>query len=502
MIGRVASGITSWVRDHRTGVAFLLTHTLLYGSALLVLGASFLPLGPLAIFWVLVVTVPVAFDLSDVVLLWLPRPDPLPRLDTLSRQPRVALLYLTCDDYVWSSLAAIGNQSYEALDCYVLDDSRNPLPLECVPTPAIVVRRATRAGFKAGNINHWLRLYGASYEYIVVLDSDSELPPHFVSDMLKFAEHPKNAQVANFQALTFPSAPETMLQRCLAAGHSYRMRVASALQTHSESILSWGHNNLIRVSALEDVGGFDEAYVAEDAATTLRLIHRGYFCKIVEVVSYEGIPGNLEALASRTLRWTRQTLQILGANWSGIRLCTKLQILRPLASYLLHPILLASLCVAALSQRFSNDRSDDILQVRFVFIQIASLVGMPLALAVAKWPLARAAKTTLRAVIVNQFVMTSLSCYLMVPTTLAIVRHVAGERFTFTPTSKDAQRNQGSSSYAMLNVGVLSGLIVASVTLRGNYRFSWIGLAIIALISFLALLHRHISLLKRNGDAA
>ena len=47
----------------------------------------------------------------------------IPHLETLVTQPRVALLYVTCDDAVDEALSRLGNQTYPGVQIFILDDS-------------------------------------------------------------------------------------------------------------------------------------------------------------------------------------------------------------------------------------------------------------------------------------------------------------------------------------------------------------------------------------------
>jgi cellulose synthase/poly-beta-1,6-N-acetylglucosamine synthase-like glycosyltransferase len=82
------------------------------------------------------------------------------------------------------------------------------------------------------------------------------------------------------------------------------------LSNHLDTIMSWGHNNLVRTSALLEVGGFDASYVGEDFATALNLIAHGWACKMVDLVSYDAEVESVRAYRKRTLRYAKQTLQI------------------------------------------------------------------------------------------------------------------------------------------------------------------------------------------------
>ena len=76
--------------------------------------------------------------------------------------PRVLLLYCTCNDFNPSALLRSMKQTYQNCETIILDDSKKPTYLRQVDEFArehrlTVVRRATKIGFKAGNLNHYLR---------------------------------------------------------------------------------------------------------------------------------------------------------------------------------------------------------------------------------------------------------------------------------------------------------------------------------------------------------
>ncbi|EQD53070.1 glucosyltransferase MdoH, partial [mine drainage metagenome] len=143
----------------------------------------------------------------------------LPRLDVLRTRPRVAILYATMNDVVPECLSAI--RQHYPVDVYVLDDSSDPRARATVdsiapPRRFTILRRGERKGFKAGAVNGWIRQRGSGYDYIVLLDSDSYLPPDWVGEALRFAEDPRNARVAVFQGLINIWNRDTKFVRTLA----------------------------------------------------------------------------------------------------------------------------------------------------------------------------------------------------------------------------------------------------------------------------------------------
>lgn len=238
---------------------------------------------------------------------------PLPSVQTLATSPRVALLYTTMNDVVPECLASM-TQDYPT-DVYVLDDSTSPEARATVDRISAekgytVERRANRRGYKAGAINDWLAKHWGSYDYVVLFDADSYLPPDWVGGALKYGEHPNNGDVAIFQGLiniwnldtTFAStlAPMSKVGRFV-----WERNLANSM----DAVFCYGHNVLVRVSALKQIGGFVEGYVSEDFATAVALAQKGWHSKFVPLHTYEAVPENIRGFIRRQNKWTRGSME-------------------------------------------------------------------------------------------------------------------------------------------------------------------------------------------------
>ena len=240
----------------------------------------------------------------------------LPRLEVLGTRPRVAVLYATMNDVVPECLGAI--RQHYPIDVYVLDDSTDPRAREAVDRIArdrrfAVARRAQRRGFKAGAINDWLRQEGHRYDYMVLLDSDSYLPPDWVGEALRFAEDPRNARVAVFQGLINIWNQDTKFVRTLApmsrvGQFVWEEQVANTL----DAVFCYGHNVLVRLTAIDEIGGFVEGYVSEDFATAAALVERGWHCRFIPLHTYEAMPENVRGFIRRQNKWTRGAMEFFG----------------------------------------------------------------------------------------------------------------------------------------------------------------------------------------------
>ena len=255
----------------------------------------------------------------------------------LDEYPPVALLYTCRDDIVPECLNELRNQQYPNLDIFVLDDStiadfKNIANVSQYK----VIRRNSLRGYKAGNLNHWLKKYGYRYKYFIVFDNDSKAPPNFVEKMVMFAEHPSNHDVAIFQSKIIPWNTSRPFPRMSGIMAPLFMDISSKLGNRTGTVISSGHNNLHRVDVMLSIGGFDEELTAEDVVATLELDKEGYRTILVDVVSFEAEPENIYIFCRRAERWAGQTAALFRRSWVGVSAPLKIEISRQLIYYLVN----------------------------------------------------------------------------------------------------------------------------------------------------------------------
>jgi len=246
------------------------------------------------------------------------KPFPLPKLNGLARKPRVAVLYTTMNDVVPDCVDAI-RQTYP-VDVYMLDDSSDPYKRAIVDDLARrrgfrILRRPERKGFKAGAINNWLGQYGAHYDYFVLLDADSILPPDWIEEALKYAEHPENADLAIFQGLiniwnTDKPFPRALAATTLLGQDEWERRVSG----YVGAVFCYGHNVMLRMKPVLEIGGFVEDYVSEDFATAVKLASAGHGSVFVPLHTWEAMPENVRGFVNRQTKWTRGSMEF----WSFV----------------------------------------------------------------------------------------------------------------------------------------------------------------------------------------
>ena len=244
------------------------------------------------------------------------------------------MLYVTYNDVIPELLSKFKNQTYKNYDVFVLDDSTDEKYKKLIDDSGFnTIRRDTRAGFKAGSLNNWLSLYSDRYDYFVIADSDSFFEEDFIENMVKYAEHPSNRRVAIFQSKVLPWNTKNGFSRIIGTMAPLSMYFSEKLSNECSTIISWGHNNLHRTKMVMEVNGFDENFVAEDYATGLNLIKKGYECKMANVVSYEAMPETVQSYTRRYIRWAKQTIELLKFDTENIPFSTKLHLFMGFYSY-------------------------------------------------------------------------------------------------------------------------------------------------------------------------
>ena len=289
-----------------------------------------------------------ALEATDLILaLLLPRHHRPKQAQVDRSRVSVAVLYLCCDDVDTTALGSLA--AFRDMDVFILDDSIRTNELEAArPAGVALIRRGTRAGFKAGNLNNWLSLYGRMYDYFLVLDSDSVMLPSAVWELVHYAEHPQNADVAVVQSMVFPR-PGNHFQTSRSRGAGVRMDILERVHDRIGWTLSHGHNNLHRSRAILEVGGFPVEASCEDTLLSLHLDALGWRTILVDTISYESEPPDVFSFARRHVRWARQTVDVVATCRLRPHLGLLTLLTRHVLSYLLPAVCISLLAYSALA---------------------------------------------------------------------------------------------------------------------------------------------------------
>ncbi|GAB1690953.1 glycosyltransferase [Krasilnikovia sp. M28-CT-15] len=241
-----------------------------------------------------------------------PRPGGVPERDRSGAAPKVVLLYCTCNDFSGESLLRSMAQHYDNYEVVILDDSNQPESRAEVDEFAArygvtVIRRPDRAGFKAGNLNNYLRT--AEYDYFVILDSDEIIPSEYVDRSLDYFAHYGNAGIV--QANHSATRNRNNFMRTFAIGVDSHW-IAYQSVKHRYGFLSLlGHGAMVSRDCYHAAGGFPSV-VAEDLCFSIAARDAGYYTVFApDIRCEEEFPVSYHAFRKRHSKWTQGNMEFI-----------------------------------------------------------------------------------------------------------------------------------------------------------------------------------------------
>lgn len=177
--------------------------------------------------------------------------------------------------------------------------------------PINVITRQIPGGAKAGNINHALtQTYG---EYIVIFDADMKPFPNFLSDTIGYFE---NERLAFIQT---PQFYENYKDNYVTSGAWAQQELFFGPicrgKNNLNSAFCCGTNVLFRRQALIEVNGFVTNNIAEDFATSVNILSKGWKSLYYPYVLSSGLaPMNLEQYYSQQFRWAKGSIDVFFQN--------------------------------------------------------------------------------------------------------------------------------------------------------------------------------------------
>lgn len=226
---------------------------------------------------------------------------------------RVLLLYCTCNDFSAGALLHCMRQTWENCRTVILDDSTDPAVQAEIDRfasvhGAEVVRRKGRQGYKAGNLNHFLR--GRSdYDYFVVLDSDEIIPPDYTEQTLRFFAHDK--RVGAVQARHVAAKGNNAFQSLLGMSVKSNGISAQTVKNFYGANALLGHGMTVSRACYEATGGFPHV-VAEDISFAVLIKNAGFETVYAPfVVCREEFPSDYLSLKKRQCKWTQGNLEYM-----------------------------------------------------------------------------------------------------------------------------------------------------------------------------------------------
>ena len=227
-------------------------------------------------------------------------------------------------DMVLDTLRSLLRLDYPRYEVIVIDDNTDDeklwLPVRdwCARHGAKFAHLEDWPGYKSGALNYALReMTDERAEVIGVVDSDYQLNPGFLR---------RCAPLFADSWVGFTQAPQdyrgwewSKYYRRLFYSYSYFFAVSQPSRNERDGAIFAGTMGLIRRVALEQLGGWEEWCITEDAELSLRLLRAGWSGLHVDQSWGKGImPLTFEALKGQRYRWCFGGIQLLRMHWRSL----------------------------------------------------------------------------------------------------------------------------------------------------------------------------------------
>lgn len=238
----------------------------------------------------------------------------------VTETPKVLLLYCTCNDFNENALSKCMEQEYSNFETIILDDSSKDEFKAKVDTFSSthnvkVVRREDRIGFKAGNLNNFLKST-SDYDYFVVLDSDEIIPSNYINEILKYFYYDKT--IGAVQASHTATKGTNVFQDLMGMSIKSNSQTAQIVKNFYGSSVLIGHGMTISRECYEKTKEFP-LVVAEDISYAIDIKNNGY--QIVyapNIICQEEFPQNYASLKKRQCKWTQGNVEFMKKYSSSI----------------------------------------------------------------------------------------------------------------------------------------------------------------------------------------
>jgi exo-beta-1,3-glucanase (GH17 family)/cellulose synthase/poly-beta-1,6-N-acetylglucosamine synthase-like glycosyltransferase len=219
---------------------------------------------------------------------------------------------------VIDTLNALSRLDYENFEVILLDNN-TPDEETWLPVKAHCEKLGARfrffhldnvKGFKAGALNHALRLTDPKAEHVAVIDCDYQVEPFWLRRALPFFASPEVAVVQGPQ--DYRDSHESLFKAMCYEEYRGFFHIGMVERNEHDAIIQHGTMTMVRKRALEEVGGWAEWCITEDTELGLKLFEQGYSAAYIPQSMGRGlIPDTLGAFMVQRYRWAYGAMQIL-----------------------------------------------------------------------------------------------------------------------------------------------------------------------------------------------
>lgn len=227
--------------------------------------------------------------------------------------PRVDVLIVTYNEsweVLEKTLVGATSQNYPNYAVWILDDGNRTWLRERAQENGVhYIARTDNAHAKAGNLNHGLaqiRARGAELEFLAILDADFIARPEFLRRTLALMKTEDVGLVQTPQCFYNPDPHQQAFGGVKAWPDEQRGWFDIYLP--ALDALGWasccGTSCLVRVKALEAIGGFPTESVCEDTLTSIKMSQKGWRTAFLQEPLSVGLaPEGIGEFMTQRARW-------------------------------------------------------------------------------------------------------------------------------------------------------------------------------------------------------
>ncbi len=165
-------------------------------------------------------------------------------------------------------------------------------------------------GFKAGALNFALQQTDPAAEIVAVIDSDYLVKPDWLRDMVPEFSDPEMGIVQGPQ--DYRDAGENAFKAMCMAEYRGFFHIGMVTRNERNAIIQHGTMTMVRRTVLEEVGGWGEWCITEDAELGLRIFEKGHKAIYIPRSYGKGLmPDNFADFKKQRFRWAYGAVLIL-----------------------------------------------------------------------------------------------------------------------------------------------------------------------------------------------
>jgi exo-beta-1,3-glucanase (GH17 family)/cellulose synthase/poly-beta-1,6-N-acetylglucosamine synthase-like glycosyltransferase len=216
------------------------------------------------------------------------------------------------------TLNALAAQDYPRFEVIVMDNNtREPevwQPVEChcktLGARFRFYHEDQLAGYKAGALNYCLDRTAPDVEVVAVIDSDYVVTPDWLRDLIPQFSKPSVAIVQAPQ--DYRDDTENLFKAMCYAEYRGFFYIGMITRNERNAIIQHGTMTMVRKSVLEEVGGWAEWCITEDAELGLKIFEKGYEAMYIAKSYGQGVmPDTFIDFKKQRYRWAYGAIQIM-----------------------------------------------------------------------------------------------------------------------------------------------------------------------------------------------